>query len=98
MFEDFGFHEFTGSSKLRLPYRLLVPGHLSSGEKYPLVVLFHGSGERGDDNEKQLVNGEERFARPQPPAEHPCFVLLPPWPLHPHGQPVIWTGEREDMH
>jgi len=98
MFEDFGFHEFTGSSKLRLPYRLLVPGDLSSGEKYPLVVLFHGSGERGDDNEKQLVNGVERFARPESRAEHPCFVLVPQCPLHLDGQPIMWTGEREKMH
>ena len=56
MFEDFGFYEFIGTSKLRMPYRLLTPSALSSGVKYPLVVLFHGSGERGDDNKKQLMN------------------------------------------
>jgi predicted peptidase len=98
MFEDFGFHEFTGSAKLRLPYRLLVPSDLSSGQKYPLVVLFHGSGERGDDNKKQLINGVERFARPESQAEHPCFVLVPQCPLHLGGQPIMWTGEREEMH
>jgi predicted peptidase len=98
MFEDFGFHEFTGSAILRLPYRLLVPSDLNSGEKCPLVVLFHGSGERGDDNEKQLLNGVERFAKPESQAEHPCFVLVPQCPLYLDGQPIMWTGEREKVH
>ena len=51
MFKDFGRYEFVGTSKLRMPYRLLAPRELSFDAKYPLVVLFHGSGERGNDNE-----------------------------------------------
>jgi predicted peptidase len=55
MFEDFGFHEFIGTAQLRMPYRLLTPIDLNSSSRYPLVLFFHGSGERGDDNEKQLL-------------------------------------------
>jgi predicted peptidase len=98
MFEDFGSHEFAGSRGLHLPYRLLVPGDLSSGVRYPVVVLFHGSGERGDDNEKQLVYGVERFAKPASQSQHACFVLVPQCPMHLDGQPIMWTGEREKMH
>jgi predicted peptidase len=98
MFEDFGFYEFTGSAKLRLPYRLSVPSDLSSGPKYPLVVLFHGSGERGEDNEKQLVNGVKRFATADAKTRYPCVVLVPQCPTHLDGQPTMWTGEREKMH
>jgi predicted peptidase len=46
MFEDFGFYEFIGTAKLRMPYRLLIPSDLNSSAKYPLVLFFHGSGER----------------------------------------------------
>ncbi len=90
MFEDFGFHEFTGTAKLRLPYRLLVPSDLSSGPKYPLVVLFHGSGERGEDNKKQLFNGVERFARPESRTTNILvFVLVPQCPPQLDGQPIV---------
>ena len=98
MFEDFGSYEFVGSAKLRMPYRLLTPKDLSTGAKYPLVVLFHGSGERGNDNEKQLTNGVERFARRESRSQYPGFVLVPQCPTHLDGQPIMWTGEREKMH
>jgi predicted peptidase len=98
MFEDFGFYEFIGTSKLRMPYRLLTPRELSSGAKYPLVVLFHGSGERGDDNKKQLAHGAGRFAKPETRSGHPCFVLAPQCPTHLDNQPIMWTGIREEMH
>jgi predicted peptidase len=98
MLEDFGRYEFVGTLKLRMPYRLLAPRDLSSGAKYPLVVLFHGSGERGVDNEKQLLNGAERFARPESRSQYPCFVLAPQCPMHFDNQPIMWTGSREEMH
>jgi predicted peptidase len=98
MFEDFGFYEFIGTSKLRMPYRLLTPSALSSGAKYPLVVLFHGSGERGDDNKKQLMNGVERFARPESRSQYPSFVLVPQCPTHLDNEPIMWIGSREEMH
>src|SRR5215469_3299130 len=98
MFEDFGRYEFVGASKLRMPYRLLAPRELSSDAKYRLVILFHGSGERGDDNEKQLLNGAVRFDRPESRSQHPGFVLVPQCPTHLDKQPTMWTGTREEMH
>jgi predicted peptidase len=98
MFKDFGRYEFVGASKLRVPYRLLEPSNFSSDAKYPLVVLFHGSGERGNDNEKQLANGVRRFAKPESRSEYPCFVLVPQCPTHLNNQSTMWTGSREEMH
>jgi predicted peptidase len=98
MIENFGFYEFVGTAKLRMPYRLLVPSDFNSGSKYPLVLFFHGSGERGDDNEKQLLHGVERFATPESQSRYPCFVLVPQCPTHLDNRPVMWTGERERMH
>ena len=40
-----------------LRYRLYVPKNFDCGEKLPLLVFLHGAGERGDDNEKQLIHG-----------------------------------------
>jgi predicted peptidase len=96
MFDDFAFHEFAGTAGLRMPYRLLVPGELASA--YPLVLFFHGSGERGKDNKKQLVHGVERFARPDSRSRYPCLVLAPQCPTDLDKQPIMWAGERERMH
>ena len=38
-------------------YRLLKPDNYDDKQSYPLVLFLHGAGERGDDNEKQLVHG-----------------------------------------
>jgi predicted peptidase len=98
MFEDFGFYEFTGSARLRIPYRLQMPKTLNSSASYPLVLFFHGSGERGDDNHKQLRHGVARFAAPDSQANYPCLVVAPQCPADLDNQPTMWTGERERMH
>jgi len=40
-----------------LLYRWAEPKKIDPAKKYPLVILFHGAGERGSDNEAQLVHG-----------------------------------------
>ncbi len=40
-------------SAVGLNYRILKP-ELKAGEKLPLVLCFHGAGERGDDNQKHV--------------------------------------------
>ena len=69
-----------------LPYRLLRPEKTQDGEKYPLVVFLHGSGERGSDNEAQLKNGVLAFAEASNRTQYPCFVLAPQCP-----DTTFWT-------
>ena len=40
-----------------IPYRFAAPKAVEAGKKYPLVILFHGAGERGTNNVAQLVHG-----------------------------------------
>ena len=63
-----------------LRYRLLSPEEMKPGRKYPLVLFLHGAGERGSDNEKQLVHGGQMWLNPVNRSEHPCFVLAPQCP------------------
>ena len=46
-----------------LPYRIYVPKDLSPEKRYPLVLFFHGAGERGNDNERQLLTGPVSSSR-----------------------------------
>lgn len=68
------------TEKLQLPYRLLRPAKIESGTKYPLVLLLHGAGERGNDNERQLVHGAKEFARKDRARKYPCFIVVPQCP------------------
>lgn len=61
-----------------LPYRKLTPAWVEPGEKYPLVVFLHGAGERGDDNQRQLVHGVQRFVERR--EQFPCFLIAPQCP------------------
>ena len=54
---------FISSRGDTLPYRLLRPETMKTGEKYPLVLFLHGAGERGSDNERQLMHGGGAVSR-----------------------------------
>ena len=63
-----------------LPYRILFPENYDHKKKYPLVLFLHGAGERGNDNEKQLVHGASLFLKNENRIAFPCIVLVPQCP------------------
>lgn len=71
---------FESTSGQSLPYRLLRPSQLQPGKMYPLVLFLHGAGERGDDNQTQLVHAAAEFARHDRRQRYPAFVLVPQCP------------------
>lgn len=38
-------------------YRVWLPRHYTTLHRWPVILYLHGSGERGDDNLRQLTNG-----------------------------------------
>lgn len=60
-----------------LPYRLLLPANYDPGKKYPLVLFLHGAGERGNDNEKQLIHGAKLFLTDEAKSKFPAIVVFP---------------------
>jgi len=64
-----------------MPYRLLKPKDYDPKRSYPLVLFLHGMGERGSDNQAQLINGvSELFANDEARAKDPCFAVIPQCP------------------
>lgn len=63
-----------------IPYRILYPENYDRSEKYPLVLLLHGGGERGSDNEKHLAHGVKHFLEPVNRQSYPCILLVPQCP------------------
>jgi predicted peptidase len=65
---------------LALPYRLFVPAGCDARNPCGLLLLLHGAGERGTDNEAQLKNDALAWIAPDTQAEHPTIVVYPQCP------------------
>lgn len=65
-----------------LPCRILTPVDFKIGKKYPLVVFLHGAGERGNDNEAQLIWGANLFLDSLRRAKYPAIVVFPQCPVN----------------
>src|SRR5262245_15095182 len=77
----------------KLPYQLLKPLAVEEGKKYPLVIFLHGAGERGTDNDKQLVHGVPQFAVEQNRKKYPCFLIAPQCPEGKRWVEVDWGSD-----
>lgn len=71
---------YTSSTGDQLPYRILYPEGYDKSKKYPLILLLHGGGERGNDNEKQLTHGAKLFLTENSRKNFPAIVIVPQCP------------------
>ncbi len=71
---------FRSKSGQELKYRILYPDNYNNGKKFPVILFLHGAGERGNDNEKQLLHGSSLFLDPSNREKYPAIVLFPQCP------------------
>jgi predicted peptidase len=76
---QFSAADFNATNGVKIVYRLLVPA-ASKQEKLPLVVMMHGSGQIGTDNQKQLGWLARSWAHPDIQPHFPAYVLVPQVP------------------
>lgn len=79
-----------------LRYRILFPQGYDAGKKYPLILLLHGSGERGSDNEAQLIHGSELFTDPAIRQQYPAIVIFPQCPKQDFWARIARDANRKD--
>jgi predicted peptidase len=65
-----------------LPYRLFIPDGYSVATRYPLMLVLHSAGERGNDNNLLLTNTRmaTTWADSVAQLSRPCFVVAPQCP------------------
>lgn len=81
-----------------LPYRILLPKNYDAAKKYPLILFLHGAGERGNDNETQLVHGSKLFLRDSIRDQYPAIVVFPQCPANSYWSNVdikVENGKRK---
>lgn len=91
---------FVDAAGHRLPYRLRLPSRAARGrgEPVPLVLLLHGAGERGADNQAQLNNGAGALlGADEGAARFPCVFVLPQCPQDQRWVEVDWSKERHTL-
>lgn len=79
-----------------LLYRLLKPAVQKDGERYPLVIFLHGSGERGNDNVVTLKHIAPLFLKESNRSKFPCFVLVPQCPANENWTYPDWYQEPKE--
>ena len=83
---------FTDSDGKTMPYRFLMPPHYDRAVKYPVILFFHGSGERGADNTAQLRNGVTLITTPVNRAKYPAIVIVPQCPAGQAWVDTAWSA------
>jgi len=78
----------------RLKYNIIYPTDFDSEKKYPLLLFLHGAGERGDDNEAQLIHGGELIKKGVD--AYQFIAVLPQCPKGEDWINVLETENRED--
>jgi predicted peptidase len=86
---------FSDAEGATMPYLLLKPKDYDPQMHYPLVVFYHGAGERGDDNHAQWRNGVEVFQKPENREKFLCFVIAPQCPAGKQWVNVPWGDDSE---
>ncbi|WP_373512278.1 prolyl oligopeptidase family serine peptidase [Persicitalea sp.] len=89
--------EFKTDEGNTLPYRLLFPENYDKAQKYPLILFLHGAGERGNDNEKQLVHGANMFLDAQNRERFPAIVVMPQCPEESYWSSVKVDRDKRPM-
>ena len=88
--------QFFISNEDTLPCRILTPVNYKQGDKYPLVIVLHGIGERGNNNESQLIWGGDLFVDSANRAKFPAVVVFPQCPADQRWAPEKWIEAKND--
>lgn len=77
-----------------LPYRLLLPKNYDSTKTYPFILFLHGAGERGNNNESQLVHGGSLFLKDSIREKYQAIIAFPQCPESSYWSNVKITDEN----
>lgn len=89
---------FVGKEQIEIKYRLFKPNQAQekTNEKYPLVIVYHGSGSIGADNKSQLGILQKLFASPDIQNKYPAYVLAPQFPTR--SSDYVMDSVRNVLH
>jgi len=66
-------------------------------KRYPLVLFLHGAGERGSDNEQQIIHIKELFLNLKNQNKFQAFVIAPQCPSGKRWVEVNWSAKSHTI-
>ena len=82
--ELFEYATFTASDGTILPYRLYVPYEYDPDKEYPVLIVLHGAGERGTDNQGNIYHMlHDMFSHEDTPLSE-AIIVAPQCPAAPN--------------
>ena len=97
MSEEFDYKRYPIEGEKFLPYRVYSPKGVDNASRMPLVVFMHGAGERGHDNERQLLHGARDLLRYSIERQEPMIIVAPQVPLDERWVDVVWDERVHRM-
>ncbi len=88
---------FQAKNGKTIPYRQYTPGQLDPKKKYPLVLFFHGAGERGTNNVSQLQWGLKPLYSYLKANHVEAIVIAPQCPLKKQWVDTPWGDPSHVM-
>jgi len=95
--EDFEARIYKSSDGGVLLYRIHIPKNIDVVGKYPLIVFFHGAGERGADNKKQLSAGVRKLLNYSKKNNEPVVIIAPQCPQSRQWVDTPWARTAHVM-
>lgn len=92
---------FTSSEGHELPIRILYPDNYSNSKSYPMLIFLHGVGERGNNNQNQLVHIAPRFMTDDFQKKHEAIIVFPQcaegdsWAPYGEGETGSWLIQSD---
>jgi predicted peptidase len=72
-------------------YKILFPKNFDPQQKYPILFMLHGAGERGNDNRSQLIHGGDLFLKDEIRKQFPSIIVFPQCPVDDY-----WANVKKD--
>jgi len=79
-YSDFKAGKFD-NGKVAVNYRFLKPSKIEQNKKYPLILVFHGSGAVGTNNTSQMGVLSKMWLLPENREKYQAYVLSPQFPI-----------------
>ncbi|MBQ8577106.1 MAG: prolyl oligopeptidase family serine peptidase [Clostridia bacterium] len=74
-----------------MPYNLILPENYDASKSYPVILLLHGAGERGNDNELQMFHAVDELYETRPQLLAETIFLAPQCPEGEQWVDWPWT-------
>lgn len=92
IYQAFEARSFTASDNTTLQYRIFIPDGYTPEADYPLMLILHGAGERGNDNSAQMRNAVQNLFNDLTSPIYGSIVVCPQCPDNNQWVDTPWSN------